>query len=78
MPSLVRERSISASTLKRPMKLINAHTGLMECTVCGSRHCANIKPQSGGRFYRGAWQCLSDVCPTKQGEQTIQRMRSDR
>jgi hypothetical protein len=66
MPILAQEQSISASTMKRPMKLIDPNTGLMECGVCGSRHFANIKPHSGGRFYRAAWQCSSDSCPTKQ------------
>jgi hypothetical protein len=39
------------------MKLIDPYTGEMECKVCGSTHFANIKPRSGGRFYRGSWQC---------------------
>ncbi len=42
--------SISASTMTRHMKLIDPNTGLMECAVRGSRHFANIKPHSGGRF----------------------------
>jgi hypothetical protein len=66
MPILAQEQSIPASTMKRPMKLIDPNTGLMECAVCGSRHFANIKPHSGGRFYGGARQCSSDNCPTKQ------------
>ena len=41
------------------MKLIDPSTGLMECRVCGSRHNTNIKPDSRGRFYRGAWTCLN-------------------
>ena len=41
------------------MKLIDPSTGRMECTVCGSEHRASIKPQSNGRFYRGAWQCVN-------------------
>jgi hypothetical protein len=40
------------------MKLIDPYTGEMECKVCGSTHFANIKPRSGGRFYRGSWQCV--------------------
>ena len=39
------------------MKLIDERTGLMECQVCDSRHLASIKPQSGGHYYRGSWQC---------------------
>lgn len=42
---------------KKVMKLIDPYTGLMECNVCGSRHWANIKPRSNGRYYRGSWQC---------------------
>lgn len=41
------------------MRLIDPSTGLMECKVCGSNHTANIKPNSNGNFYRGAWQCIN-------------------
>ena len=51
---------------KGTMKLINASTGLMECRVCGYRHTASIKPGSGGKFYRGSWQCPK--CKEKQAE----------
>lgn len=44
---------------KGTMKLLDPSTGLMECTVCGHRHVANVKPDSGGKFYRGSWQCIS-------------------
>ena len=43
---------------KKVMKLIDPSSGLMECKVCGARHHANIKPQSGGHYYRGSWQCV--------------------
>ena len=51
------------------MKLINMSTGLMECKVCGRRHWANIKPDSGGDYYRGSWQCLNGckIQPKKEG-----------
>lgn len=39
------------------MKLINGYTGEMECKVCGAKHWASIKPNSGGKYYRGSWQC---------------------
>jgi len=39
------------------MRLIDARTGLMECKVCGARHNAMIRPGSGGKYYRGSWQC---------------------
>ena len=38
-------------------ELIDANTGLMRCRVCGAEGHANIRPQSGGRYWRGAWQC---------------------
>lgn len=28
-----------------------------KCKVCGQVWWPNIKPDSGGRLYRGAWQC---------------------
>jgi len=44
---------------KKVMKLLDATTGLMECTVCGHRHYAKIRPNSGGNYYRGSWQCAN-------------------
>jgi len=44
---------------KQPMELINEYAGLMQCKVCGQKHLADMKPNSNGRFYRGAWQCLN-------------------
>jgi hypothetical protein len=41
------------------MELVDSHTGRMVCPVCGSEHYARIKPQSGGRFYRGSWHCVN-------------------
>ena len=45
---------------KKVMKLIDLSTGEMECKVCGARHFACIKPDSNGKFYRGAWQCQNE------------------
>ena len=42
---------------KKVMKLLDSQTGLMECRICGARHSPLIKPDSGGKFYRGSWQC---------------------
>ena len=53
------------------MKLVNPSTGEMACKVCGARHFANIKPDSGGKFYRGAWQCQNGckiINPFEKGE----------
>lgn len=41
----------------RVMRLLNPDTGLMECRVCGRRHCARLK--SAGLYVRGSWQCIS-------------------
>ena len=42
---------------KQRMELINEYTGLMQCKVFGQQHLADMKPNSKGRFYLGAWQC---------------------
>jgi hypothetical protein len=55
MPKSVKNPT--KSTPHGTMKLIDPHAGMMECRVCGARHAASGKPQSGGRFWRGAWQC---------------------
>ncbi len=51
------------------MKLIDPGTGKMECKVCGAVHWANIKPQSGGRYYRGSWQCQNGCKLGKAGKE---------
>jgi hypothetical protein len=75
MPSLVQEQSIRPSTMKKPMKLIDPSTGLMECAVCGWQHCASIKPRSQGRYYRGSWQCSWDRCPTNERVWDVEKQR---
>lgn len=50
------------------MKLIDPSTGKMRCTVCGAEHFASIKPQSGGLYYRGSWQCVNRCKPPRRGE----------
>jgi hypothetical protein len=47
------------------MKLINASTGLMSCTVCGAQHFAGLL--GGGHYQRGAWQCVNG-CKAEMGE----------
>lgn len=42
---------------KKIMKLVDPHSGKMECKICGAEHYANIRPDSGGTYYRGSWQC---------------------
>ncbi len=59
--------------MRGPMKIIDGSSGLMECRVCGSRHCANL--QSGylradgiTRYCRGSYQCSTEQCPSNQKE----------
>ncbi len=33
------------------------------CKVCGQVWWPNIRPDSGGRFYRGSWQCPNGCKP---------------
>lgn len=48
---------------KKVMKLLDATTGLMECQICGRRHFAKIRTDSGGKYYRGSWQCANGCKP---------------
>jgi uncharacterized membrane protein YdbT with pleckstrin-like domain len=68
--STVRIWTSSASQInvRKAMRLLNLNTGLMVCKVCGSEHYASIKPDSGGRYYRGVWQCLNG-CNSKSQKQ---------
>ena len=59
--------------MRGPMKVIDRRSGLMECRVCGNRHCGNL--QSGylradgvTRLHRGSYQCSWDQCPSNQKE----------
>ena len=42
---------------KKIMRLVDPISGKMECKICGAEHCASIRPDSGGAYYRGSWQC---------------------
>ncbi len=50
-------KEVLTNMTKKVMRLLDQHTGLMECKICGATHWANIKPYSGGKYYRGSWQC---------------------
>jgi transcriptional regulator with XRE-family HTH domain len=39
------------------IELVDRGTGDMRCRECGGVWRANIKPNSRGRYYRGAWTC---------------------
>lgn len=41
----------------KAMKLIDPQTGEMQCRVCGHTHHGKLEPGTGGKFYRGTWQC---------------------
>ena len=46
------------------MRLVDPHTGEMECPFCGARHVVNLR--GGGYFYRGAWQCPNGCKPEQK------------
>lgn len=58
------------------MRLIDQHTGLMECRYCGARHSPNVLP--GGRFPRGSWQCSNGCKPPAAKEQRTLQAVGDR
>lgn len=45
------------------MKLLDRKTGLMACRVCKFQHYANVRPRSGGQYYRHAWMCKNGCQP---------------
>jgi hypothetical protein len=49
---------------KKQMKLVDGHTGKMECKTCGSVHYASLR--RGGGYHYGSWQCSSESCPKKR------------
>ena len=55
------------------MRLLDGETGLMECKVCGARHLASIKPDSGGKYSRGSWQCQHGCDPRELSKSDTQR-----
>jgi len=66
--------------MKGPMKLIDASSGLMECRLCGSRHCGNL--QSGleradgiTRYRKGSYQCSDEICPSNRKEWDASKQR---
>jgi len=55
------------------MKIVNERSGLMECKKCGRRHNAQIKPNSGGQYYHGAWQCENGCKLDKKSKKKTQK-----
>jgi hypothetical protein len=39
---------------------------LFKCKICGVKWSPNIKPESNGKFYRGAWQCPNGCKPDRR------------
>ena len=61
----VSDAPSSVRRSQKAMKLIDPHTGEMECKFCGSHHYTNLKPQiDGGGYLRGSWQCRDQYCPS--------------
>jgi hypothetical protein len=56
---------------KTVMKLIDGRTGLMECTVCGSRHYASV--HHGGGYRRGSFMC-QNKCEKPSNTESIKRL----
>jgi hypothetical protein len=57
--------------MRGPMKLMDDHTGLMNCRVCGSEHIAslqsgNVRTDGITRYYRGSYQCSYEGCPSNE------------
>jgi hypothetical protein len=44
-------------SMPKVMKLVDPHTGHMQCKLCGSEHFANLK--HGGGYMRGSWRCVN-------------------
>jgi hypothetical protein len=45
--------------------VLDSSANILECLICGNRWGANIRPQSGGKYYRGAWTCSDCGANTK-------------
>ena len=50
--------------------LIDPITGLHRCQVCGSEWLADIKPSSGGRYWRGS-KCCPQGCAMERLEEIV-------
>lgn len=68
--------------MRGTMKLDDScHNGRMVCRLCNSAHYASIRPMSGGKFYRGSWQCSYGCKPDDLNDQkskTIQNNNSNK
>ena len=57
------------------MKLIDPNTGLMVCKVCGTKHWANIRPNSNGMYFRGSWQCQHGCMINSEKEEVSSELK---
>ena len=73
MPSHAIDAPVSKSTLRKPMKLIEPHTGKMECRFCGSVHWANLK--HGGGYHASSWRCHNLSCSANEMIWDVERQR---
>ena len=56
---MVKKKSKDYSYRRGPIAVVNSLTGAMRCLKCGQEWVSNIKPRSGGQYYRGSWTCSS-------------------
>ena len=68
---MVKKKSKDYAYRRGPIAVVNSLTGAMRCLKCGQEWMSNIKPRSGGQYYRGSWTCRS--CGTNSKDKFIQK-----
>ncbi|MBA7490762.1 hypothetical protein ES702_01305 [subsurface metagenome] len=48
------------------VEILDEHNLRFRCKKCGQVWSPIIKPDSGGKFYRGGWQCPNGCKPDKK------------
>ncbi len=54
-----------------PTKLINSHTGELECKLCGTRFFSSVRPLNGELYYRTRFRCPKGCEVDKDDTQTF-------
>jgi transposase-like protein len=52
-----KQKSKDYAYRRGPIAVVNSQTGAMQCLNCGQKWVSNIRPRSGGQYYRGSWTC---------------------
>lgn len=47
------------------VEILDQHSPRFKCKKCGQIWSPNQKPDSGGKFYRGDWQCPNGCKPSQ-------------